>query len=101
METKACNDCNIELPIHSFDTYPKYGKRYVKGTCHSCSVIRQRKWRKENPEKVSLQNKRANQGKNRRATQKAYMERNPGYKLAKYARRRARKSKHYLYGQTS
>ena len=91
MDTKVCTYCNKELPTHSFDTYPKNGKRYVKATCITCSNIKQRVWRKENPEKVKEQNRRANQGVNRRVTQKAYMNRNPGYKPAKDARRRARK----------
>jgi len=60
MDTKVCTYCNKELPTHSFDTYPKNGKRYVKATCITCSNIKQRVWRKENKEKVKEQNKRSN-----------------------------------------
>ena len=91
MNTKVCRGCKAELTLEHFGTYPKNNRRYVKSKCIDCAAEYKQKWRKENPEKVKEQNRRANQGVNRRVTQKAYMNRNPGYKPAKDARRRARK----------
>jgi hypothetical protein len=57
MPDKTCNYCKKSLPIDMF--YPaKQGKFKVLGHCKPCGVIRQREYRKKNPDKEKTRCKR-------------------------------------------
>lgn len=108
--TKTCggkDGCGQELPLSSF--YDHKGGKYGKGTlCKECNVEKQRRYRKDNPEKnkeYCKAYKQARPGENyarvkewrkanpekRSAQNKRHYERHPELYVAKVARRKAAK----------
>ena len=57
MKTKICSKCKIEKSVFEFNKNSGHTDGY-ESQCDKCSVLRVKKWRKKNPEKVKEQNKR-------------------------------------------
>lgn len=62
MQTKVCNKCRIEKDIEQFSIYKRkmanqVYKNYIRIYCKKCQAQDKANWRKNNPEKVKLQNK--------------------------------------------
>jgi len=55
MELQRCTICDEEMPL---DEFPSNGNDGKRKQCKKCMRELNRRWRKENREKVSLYNKR-------------------------------------------
>lgn len=57
MDTKRCNKCDQTLPLSEF--YPRRDRPgQYRALCNGCGVLYNRKWQKDNADKVSSSSKR-------------------------------------------
>lgn len=57
---KTCSKCHIPQPLSEF--YKQGNKRFYHSECKKCFYLRNKDWRKRNPEKTKLQYERAKSG---------------------------------------
>lgn len=77
---KTCSKCQEDLLLKHFYKQPN-GKHGCTAECKSCRLVRQKKWSRENPEKLQLSRRKGYDSAKAAIKNRKWREENPDYMI--------------------